>query len=848
MIEFIKQRLRYRGDSEHEQAAIRAFMVGITAFYLACTVNIHDPVSLWVERIVIIYFFVPLLTLACIVAFPGVSPWRRYFSMVMDNTFLSIVMVLEGSHAAPLYPLYLWTSLGNGFRFGVRALRWAALVSTLEFSAMVAVTGFWKEILPLSIGLALTLIAIPAYAATLIKQLMEAKATAEQASQTKSRFLATASHELRTPLHAVIGLSDLLQHTKLTAEQAEMVEVVRMSGRTLLTLVEDVLDLTSIQAGKLASHNIEFDLHKNLAEIAAIMRPQVARKGLTLTVSVSPDTPYQLQGDWPHVRQILINLITNAIKFTECGGIHVGVTSADNSPYCLIFNIVDTGRGIAAVDQERIFDAFTQTNTDLPAAGGGVGLGLAIVRQLADLLHGKVSVKSEAGVGSTFTVEIPFIASKSNFYRAESGKVIVLSDHSDIITALTATPFHVSATPFSADISDSVSLQASSDENGPVVVLLDARGRNVGEATERAQILSESCKTIATSFILIGLPGIATDDPRIRPFASTVKDAASSQLLSTAIHTGFALAHRRDVVDALATGAITGLPVASLNNSWSGPIVENGRRILVVEDSPVNRMVTSKILRSAGYGVVLAEKADDALEIMGEQEFDVILMDLNLPGMSGLEIIKLYRVMRMGLSMPPIGIFSADVTEAAQVQCRDLGIDLFLPKPIEPDVLIAKMRELMPDEAYERQAEPVEASVTSIADHPRYKAAPEMNVIDRQTLQSLANLDSDPAFIAELMETFEKDAAGIMIEIDAAVRNNDMRVFWDLIHAMRSSAANVGAKQIYATCLDIGAQGKMSFQQRGPEYAARLRHNYVKFSRLVHRVFPGAGTEAKSIR
>ena len=285
----LSRRLKNRKDSEHIQAIIRVVMTGLVlAVYLNSNVGVRIDTAVIGDTLSLAYFGISIILLAWIIINPEVSYLRRYCGMIGEHSFLSLVLWSEGERAGPLFLIYIWVSLGNGFRYGIGPLLYSTVISTIGFICVICFSPVWQSHLSLSVGIVLAMIAIPLYASSLIRQLRAAKAAAEEANYTKSRFLATASHELRTPLHAIIGLSELLQQTPLSSEQMEMVQTVRGSGRALLSLVEDVLDLSSIQAGRAVSNMQPFNLYEAIAEAAAIARPQAAKKGLSLAVRIAP--------------------------------------------------------------------------------------------------------------------------------------------------------------------------------------------------------------------------------------------------------------------------------------------------------------------------------------------------------------------------------------------------------------------------------------------------------------------------------------------------------------------------------------------------------------------------------
>ena len=402
-LERLRARLKARPDSEHEQAFVRILNALLLGLYI-----IPQDLDHW-----LVYFFYLVAGLAIIAAVlrdTNASPLRRTLGALTDASMVTWTLMEFGETGAPLYLIFLWITLANGFRYGAKYLLITLGLCVLGFGAALAYSEFWVEHRTLGIGLMVGLIVLSLYVRRLVTQLFDAIARAEAANQAKRRFISVVSHEMRTPLNAIIGMADLLRDTALTREQADMLQTLRSSSRLMLAQVDDVLDFSKIEAGKLTLEKTDFDLHALVNSTSRILAAQAAAKGLEIVVSIMPDVPPALRGDPHHLRQVLVNLIGNALKFTEKGSVTVHVSSQSETAeqVRLKFSIRDTGIGIAPEAQAKIFESFTQADQSTTRRFGGTGLGTTIAKQLVELMAGRIGVESAVGLGSTFWFELPF--------------------------------------------------------------------------------------------------------------------------------------------------------------------------------------------------------------------------------------------------------------------------------------------------------------------------------------------------------------------------------------------------------------------------------------------------------
>jgi two-component system sensor histidine kinase RpfC len=319
-------------------------------------------------------------------------------------------MLMTGETGALFYGIYIWVVVGNGIRYGTRALIRSHVLSVIGFTGVILTNDFWSAHRTTSVGLLLTLILIPIYTLKFLERLNQDVTHAEEASKAKSHFLAHMSHELRTPLNGVIGASDLILGTPLNAEQKDLVQTLRNSGQMLLKLIENVLDFSKIESGKLVAETVDFDLHGLINGIMDMFASQAEQKGLRLHTQFSAETLFLLRGDSLHLRQIIINLVGNAIKFTKKGMVELRVSTLnqDETTSHLRFEVIDTGIGIAQESQQAIFESFTQADAAITRKYGGTGLGTTIAKQLVQFMGGQIGLTSEVDIGSVFWFELPF--------------------------------------------------------------------------------------------------------------------------------------------------------------------------------------------------------------------------------------------------------------------------------------------------------------------------------------------------------------------------------------------------------------------------------------------------------
>ena len=409
----LKAYLYARSDPpELEQAFIRlafGFLVLVAFLWYVQKDGQVDPVEHQVLLATVAYTLASLVIIGRVIGIGGVSVVRRYAGMVLDNAGITYFMAMMGETGAVMFGLYLFIIFGNGLRYGRRYLLVCQVMSLLGFGAVLFVDNHWSANKSVGLACFFAILVLPFYVSVLAQRITVAKRRADEANQAKGRFLANVSHEMRTPLNGVIAMADVLRETDLNESQREIVNTLATSAHLLLAQIEDVLDMAKIEAGRVQIERQPFDLGKLITSTVKVVLPQARYKDLAVNTEISPQAMRWFSGDSHHLRQVLLNLLANAVKFTEHGEVTVRVIvlSASTNDARVRFEIKDTGIGIPESKQVEIFEPFTQADDSITRMYGGTGLGTTIARQLVALMGGQIGVISQVGRGSTFWFEIP---------------------------------------------------------------------------------------------------------------------------------------------------------------------------------------------------------------------------------------------------------------------------------------------------------------------------------------------------------------------------------------------------------------------------------------------------------
>ena len=679
--------------------------------------------------------------------------------------YLSVVLMVTG--AAALLP---WESRWQ------LALNGAALAMMFLQTMRVADDTFeihWLAGL-IAIGLAQTSVVMNEHYRRIIEK---ARTSALEASEAKSGFLSSMSHEIRTPMNAIVGLAEVLGETPLTNEQRRYVNTMFANGKSLLELINNILDLAKIESGRLTTVEEEFDVGELSEQIAESLALRAHEKNLELTVSIAPDLPGVVIGDPLRLRQIVLNLLGNAVKFTEYGEVSLAVEKVSQRAGHaeIAFTISDTGIGIPDEKIDAVFQVFTQIDSSASRRHEGSGLGLTIVNRLLELLGGKLAVKSEILKGSTFRAIVPFAvpleAAKSAGPRDNLAgmRVLIVDDNPANLAVLAKSVESLGALTescSSAAAAIAAVEKASLGGRNFSVLLVDSKMPETGGVEFLKALRDRNDRTPA--ILMLTSDELHARFDRMREAGLRhyiVKPAKSSELL-------------RALQEATA-GNLEQAKIVHLNSDLAPPPATTASgRILLAEDNPGNRMLVRAFLKSTQYVIEEAENGAVAVQKFTAGKYAVVLMDMYMPLVDGYEATAAIRKWEREnhCARTPIVALTAAAMSGDMQKSLDAGCDYHVTKPVSKAVLLELLASL------------VKGRIEEPTDDKPYDVAEELG---------------DPELFAEVSQLFLTEMDRLMASIEAAVAASDLKKLKDYVHSLKGSAAMVGAQPMAAICKEI---------------------------------------------
>ena len=818
---------RIKSQKELEQATIRLIGGAVVVLYMLIInqqgfVDFHINLDFIQNRVTteillsLAYLFV-MVSMFCVIYFRLVDPkLARIVSLVFEFSIISLAMAVITEVMLPIFFIFYLTIMGHAFRFGMADLKIAATLSLICFSLAVIFGSYWHSHPAMAFWSLVSLVLFSSYIGLFLKreknvleQLEAEKIKATQASEEKSNFLANVSHELRTPLNGVTTVGELLAATELNDKQREFTDVITTSSKVLLSLINNILDYSKIESGIIELENVSFNITDIVNTVTTILQPMAKKKNISLEIRLSGILPKHVYGDPTKITQILMNMVNNAIKFTENGYTLINVYPVSTSGDILTvrFEVIDTGIGISETSRERIFERFHQEDATITRKYGGTGLGTAISKKLVEYMGGQIGVSSEVGVGSRFWFELPLQVTAAVKNIAIEQSVVILSQNPKLIHQMKQI---IEVWDFTIDVYADVSVIEYYTNPGvdkvPSAIIID-----YPLASEANELLTKIDGQVKKSinFMLLGADKLP-DKHVLELYDTILPTPINTRQL---YHSLFFKAHKSDAV-------VTPISVAaSLKRKL--PKSVTGLNILICDDEPTNRYVLRELLETLGHVVTQCENGFEALDLLQAHDYDIAIIDLQMPEMSGIEVAEIYQYSVPNNQIPLI-LASANVRDDV-IDMSKSYFDAYIEKPIDYQKLSAIITKIIEEKNADKQR--IRFDLSRVL---------QTIVFDPSEFANYPKEAMEGEFLTSLFEIFLDNANKNLTKIKYTIERQDIAGFKDQMHALKGIAGNVKAKQLEAITKKCQEIDRLSFENKNnTDYILDTLQNCINETRQV---------------
>lgn len=826
-------------SNEIEQAFFRIVLSGLLFIFLLTTDWLTNKTS--PSGVIVALFLMGIYMFFAIIIFWWMHRYHphkvalRFIMMGLDLSVISTGLYFSQEYGAVSFGIYLWVVLGNGFRYGKLYLYVGTAMCLTGFSIVFALSDYWAAHRIMGVGWIIGLTILPLFVNrlinrlhNLIKEANEARLAADEANRAKSTFFARMSHDLRTPMNGILTATEILRKSQgLSIQHKELFNLIQDSADVSLRQIDNVLDFAKLEAGKLTVNPHPFELQQLIAASMRMISNTAREKKLRLLLTISPQAPKNVIGDAHHLRMVLMNLLTNAAKFTEAGYVALKVEPMAETPesITLRFSIHDTGIGMGPEALAHIWETFRQEHAHLTRRYGGAGLGTTIAKQLVELMGGRISATSTKGQGSLFWFEAPLLRHTSASAIPECAlqmqqQVLLLSEDTDWVEALRAVVPPASAKIFAVDTAE-----------------------DMYAAFARAARFGRSWQWVLVDDQLVRRHGGVRCEAIFMDTAQAVE--APVYLLTDAKYSDSALWERGycgalpRVGDLAVVTALITMPSPFHTFTEEGPNVvrvapwvwagarQSVPKILIADDNYTNRKVIVMVLESAGYAVDAVADGESALQKLESGDYKAIVLDLHMPEMDGVDVMHRYTAMLPGKTRPVV-ILSSDTTELSKMELAMAGVSAYLTKPTQSNMLLSTLARLIE----EQDVVPIvlQDEDTAQADKP------PPQVLDMEVLADLERICKNSKELISVVKAFETEADTLMVRITKAVSAQRHKALIDAAQAMKGIAANVGAIRMVQICDRMLALAPQEADVQAAALVEELREAYLVSRNALHEI------------